>query len=316
MTDDITIAVSSRTSNTQKIADAVCAQLDELRVGYRVREAGEPVEGQNVIICFWCFKSRFDVRNKNLLAELSGKKILVFGTFGGYPDSAYADKVRRNVIGDVSEHNECLGVLLSQGRVSMKNVEKRRQLPADGPHHLDDAGCGAWKSRRSIPTGRTLHAPAASCANTSGASPRSVQTRGRRLLVVAAAFAAGLVRGDDVRQRAFQPLLDDTVGIAVDGGVQLDARLLESVCCGRADSAAYHAGDIAVFESCHARVVAVPEALDDLGRGDGVVFDGVELEFLRVAEALVDTALAVIGDGDNFHRRSLSCDRRHVGFAV
>ena len=143
MTDDITIAASSRTGNTQKIADAVCAQLDELGVGYRVREAGEPIEGQNVIICFWCFKSRFDVRNKNLLAELSGKKILVFGIFGGYPDSAYAGKVRRNVIGDVSEHNECLGVFLSQGRVSMKIVEKRRQLPADGPHHLDDAGGAA-----------------------------------------------------------------------------------------------------------------------------------------------------------------------------
>ena len=140
MTDDITIAISSRTGNTQKIADAVCAQLDELGVGYHVREAGEPIESQNVIICFWCFKSRFDVRNQNLLAELSGKKILVFGTFGGYPDSAYADKVRRNVIGDVNERNECLGVFLSQGRVSMKNVEKRRQLPADDPHQLDDAG--------------------------------------------------------------------------------------------------------------------------------------------------------------------------------
>ena len=80
------------------------------------------------------------MRNQNLLAELSGKKILVFGTFGGYPDSAYADKVRRNVEGDVNEHNECLGVFLSQGKVSMKNVEKRRQLPADDPHHLDDAG--------------------------------------------------------------------------------------------------------------------------------------------------------------------------------
>lgn len=140
MTDDITIAISSRTGNTQKIADAVRAQLEELGVEYHVREAGEPIESQNVIICFWCFKSRFDVRNQNLLAGLSGKKILVFGTFGGYPDSAYGDKVRRNVEGDVNESNECLGVFLSQGKVSMKNVEKRRQLPADDPHHLDDAG--------------------------------------------------------------------------------------------------------------------------------------------------------------------------------
>ena len=167
MTDDTTIAVSSRTGNTQKIADAVCAQLDELDVGYRVREAGEPVEGQNVIICFWCFKSRFDVRNKNLLAELSGKKILVFGAFGGYPDSAYADKVRRNVICDVREHNECLGVFLSQGRVSMKNVEKRRQL-APGSYkcfaelhieqgdHLDDAGVRRLEKSQKHPDGQDV----------------------------------------------------------------------------------------------------------------------------------------------------------------
>ena len=45
-----------------------------------------------------------------------------------------------NLIRDDTERNECLGVFLSQGRVSMKNVEKRRQLPADDPHHLDDAG--------------------------------------------------------------------------------------------------------------------------------------------------------------------------------
>ena len=68
---------------------------------------------------------------------LNGMPITVVGIEKG---GDTADKVRRNVEGDVNERNECLGVFLSQGRVSMKNVEKRRQLPADDPHHLDDAG--------------------------------------------------------------------------------------------------------------------------------------------------------------------------------
>lgn len=140
MTDDTTIAVSSRTGNTQKIADAVCAQLDELDVGYCVREAGEPVEGQNVIICFWCFKSRFDVRNKNLLAELSGEKILVFGTFGGYPDSAYADKVRRNVIGDASEHKRVSGRVLESGQGF--DEERGKAPAAAGGRPAPSGRCG------------------------------------------------------------------------------------------------------------------------------------------------------------------------------
>lgn len=80
----------------------------------------------------------------------------MFGTFGGYPGSAYADKVRRNVIGDVSEHNECLGVSLSQGRVSMKNVEKRRQLPADDPHHLENAGMRRLEESQKQPDGQDI----------------------------------------------------------------------------------------------------------------------------------------------------------------
>lgn len=140
MTKDITMLVSSRTGNTRKIADAVKEEL--VRQGWNVRERakGEPVETENVIICFWCFKSRFDPLNAKLLEDMAGKRILVFGTFGGYPESAYGSKVRANVTSDVTERNECLGVFLSQGKVGTHNIEKRRALPHDDPHYLDDAG--------------------------------------------------------------------------------------------------------------------------------------------------------------------------------
>lgn len=140
MAKDITMLVSSRTGNTRKIADAVKEEL--VRQGWNVRERskGEPVETENVIVCFWCFKSRFDPLNAKLLEDMSDKHILVFGTFGGYPESPYGAKVRTNVTADVSERNTCLGVFLSQGKVGTHNIEKRRALPHDDPHFLDDAG--------------------------------------------------------------------------------------------------------------------------------------------------------------------------------
>ncbi|ANE22307.1 hypothetical protein AAY81_03195 [Denitrobacterium detoxificans] len=140
MAKNITMLVSSRTGNTRKIANAV---KDELELhGYRVheRDKGEAVRTENVIICFWCFKSRFDPLNAKLLEDMAGKRILAFGTFGGYPESVYGNKVRANVTADVDKHNTCLGVFLSQGKVGTHNIEKRRALPHDDPHYLDDAG--------------------------------------------------------------------------------------------------------------------------------------------------------------------------------
>lgn len=140
MPQPVTMLVSSRTGNTQKIADAIRAELERLGWEVRNRERGQGIDTSLVIICFWCFKSRFDPLNAKLLDQMAGKRVLVFGTFGGYPDSPYADKVRANVTGDVNERNECVGVFLSQGKVRMDNLEKRRALPPDDPHHLDEAG--------------------------------------------------------------------------------------------------------------------------------------------------------------------------------
>ena len=140
MAQPITCTVSSRTGNTRKVADAVMAELQRLGWNVRERERGQAVDTQLVAMFFWCFKSTFDPLNAKLLESMKGKRILVFGTFGGYPDSPYGNKVRANITRAVNQHNECVGVFLSQGKVRLDNVEKRRNLPPEDPHHLDDAG--------------------------------------------------------------------------------------------------------------------------------------------------------------------------------
>ncbi len=136
----LSFSVSSRTGNTRKVAEGVRAQAEAMGWGIHEIVKGEDPVDDVVIMCFWCFKSTFDPLSLKRLASCQGKRILAIGTFGGYPQSNYGDKVRRNVTAAIEQENECLGVFLCQGKVSMESVEKRRQLPVDDPHYLNDWG--------------------------------------------------------------------------------------------------------------------------------------------------------------------------------
>lgn len=141
MTKNVTLSVSSLTGNTRKIADGVRARLSADGWTITDYERGADVRDDVVAVCFWCWKSTLDPNSMKLLEGCTGKRVLVFGTMGGYPDGPYAEKVKGNVAEAVRANgHECLGVYLSQGKVSMKSVERRRALPEDDPHHLDDAG--------------------------------------------------------------------------------------------------------------------------------------------------------------------------------
>lgn len=122
------------------IADAVRAELEAQGFDVRLRGRGEQIETDVAIVCFWCFKSTLDPINLRLVQGTEGRRILAFGTFGGYPDSPYAGRVTRLVTEAIDERNTCLGVFLSQGKVSLENLEARKRLPPEDPHHLDEAG--------------------------------------------------------------------------------------------------------------------------------------------------------------------------------
>mgnify|MGYP003821622519 CR=1 FL=1 len=140
MSKSLTLSVRSLTGNTRKIADGLRRYLENTGWHVTDHERGASVADDLLVICFWCKRSTLDPVSAELIEACEGKRVLVFGTLGGYPDSPYAEKVIGNVTELVSARNECLGVFLSQGKVSMKNIERRRQLPLDDPHHLDEAG--------------------------------------------------------------------------------------------------------------------------------------------------------------------------------
>ncbi len=136
----VTLHVSSITGNTAQIAEGVRKTLDEL--GWTVFDAqpGAAPGTEVVVMCFWCRKSSLDPKSLEYLKRCKGKKILLFGTIGGWPAGKYGALVRANVTTTVEEHNECLGVFLCQGRVRQQRIDERRALPPDHPHYLDDWG--------------------------------------------------------------------------------------------------------------------------------------------------------------------------------
>lgn len=141
---DIAIFVSSLTGNTQKIADAIKSDLEQKDYSVVMQDSCMIMKtltsAQFYILCFWCRRTSLDDNSKKLLAQYKNTPFLAIGTCGHYPDSNYGNKVKKNVTEYINDGNLCIDVFLSQGAVSLSSTERRRKLPVDHPHHLDDDG--------------------------------------------------------------------------------------------------------------------------------------------------------------------------------
>ena len=146
-----TLWVSSITGNTAKIAEGVRAILQD--AGWQVSDAqaGVVPADEVVIVCFWCRKSSLDPKSKAFVEACAGKRLLLLGTFGGFPSGKYAQLVRDNVASAASQRNDCLGVFLCQGKVRAQRIEERRALPEDNLHHLDEWGVIRLEEGRNHP---------------------------------------------------------------------------------------------------------------------------------------------------------------------
>lgn len=144
MNKNITIFVSSLTGNTAKIATAIYNHLKELNYSVVLQDScilnTQPTSADLYILCFWCRRACVDDDTKKLLANFSNTSFLAIGTCGHYPNSEYGSKIKEQVADYINQSNHCLDVFLSQGAVLLDSTERRRKLPTDHPHHLDDYG--------------------------------------------------------------------------------------------------------------------------------------------------------------------------------
>lgn len=151
----IYIFVSTITGNTALVANSLFEYL--LSIGkfpVLINTAKDPfpqIDKELLVVCFWCRRSGLDDASKKVLDHYKGKDILLFGTLGAYPDSPYGDRVRKNAIASASEQNNPLDIFLCQGKIPIARTEKRRMLPKESPHYLDDEGLKRHIASRSHP---------------------------------------------------------------------------------------------------------------------------------------------------------------------
>lgn len=119
------VIYSSLTGNTKAVAVALLEALPAGTEIYRVNDAPLPDDYELLALGFWVSKSGPDPKTAAYLGKCAGKKLILFGTMAGYPESEYGGRVRANAVA-AAKDNEVLGVFLCQGRVSEKMLQNPR----------------------------------------------------------------------------------------------------------------------------------------------------------------------------------------------
>ena len=154
------LLVNSITGNTKKIADALALELEkmeyEIICRYNRDCLSEIIDADLYLIGFWVRKGSLNDQSMDTIDLYENKKMLAFGSLGNYPDGEYGDLVRSNVSAYINKKNYCSEVFLSQGAIPIQRTEKRRQLPPDAPHYLDDEGYQRHLESRNHPNEEDL----------------------------------------------------------------------------------------------------------------------------------------------------------------
>ncbi len=154
------IIYSSKTGNTKKIAYEILKVMPEGTNIYDMKEVESVPEEELLVLGFWVDRKKPDKETLKFLEKVKGKKIVAFGTMGGYPESAYAQETKENTKAIVQENNELLGSFLCQGKIDsaitemfmsavgndkVKEIHKmtpeRIQKHKEASKHPDDADC-------------------------------------------------------------------------------------------------------------------------------------------------------------------------------
>lgn len=132
------VLVSSLTGNTYKVARYVQKGIGET---CDLKRVGDEVDLSLYDLCFvgfWLDSGHVENKALELISALENKTVGLFGTLGGNPKSAEAQKVMQTAIDALNNpqhNNTLLGSFWVQGKISRSVLEK---MYAMFPHLKDD----------------------------------------------------------------------------------------------------------------------------------------------------------------------------------
>lgn len=126
------IVYSSKTGNTQLLAQAISQALPPEECLYFGPPSQKALAAQRVYVGFWTDKGTCDGETLAFLASLKGQEVFLFGTagFGGAP--AYFGQILSSVKANIPVSAQVLGSYMCQGKMP-EAVRRRYEAMEDSP---------------------------------------------------------------------------------------------------------------------------------------------------------------------------------------
>ena len=126
------IVYSSKTGNTELLANTLRDVLGEKDCLYFGPPSAQALDAQRIFVGFWTDKGTCDAQTASFLADLDGQEVFLFGTAGFGGDAAYFESILTRVKAELSEEVKVLGEYMCQGKMP-DAVRRRYEQMEDSP---------------------------------------------------------------------------------------------------------------------------------------------------------------------------------------
>lgn len=117
------VLYSSLTGNTKKVASSIASAIENAQIK-EIDESLSLDDYDFVAVGFWLDSGHVDKKSLEVIKKLKNKKVALFGTLGGDPNSEGACKVMDKTVSYLDKSNKLVGTLWIQGKVSEDVLKK------------------------------------------------------------------------------------------------------------------------------------------------------------------------------------------------
>ena len=131
---DVMVIYSSRTGNTKKVATSIFAAIPGESKDMQPIEEYNGKDAETYFIGFWTDQGTCDMRVVDLLSELEGKNVALFGTCGMGANMEYYKSIEQKVKVWLPETCRYFGAYMCQGKMP-QSVRERYVKMKENPEH-------------------------------------------------------------------------------------------------------------------------------------------------------------------------------------
>jgi len=146
---DIAVVYSSRTGNTQKVAEHLAQALGASC--YSVKDTAGISDTADLCIGTWIDRGTADAAARKYIETVRGRRVFIYGTLGADPNSEHCAKCIANIKALFDPSNEILGAILVQGAIDPMIIEMFKSMPLDNVHAYTEENAERYAAAASHP---------------------------------------------------------------------------------------------------------------------------------------------------------------------